>query len=250
VIFGLLGFMALFGAPPPWVEGAERARLVEDAAGAYVRVVYPKGAFGNGETGVQWKAYLPRSYERLRVSYAVYFEPGFDFVRGGKLPGLVGGFVAGSRDSVVSGGRKPNGYDGWSARLMWRKGGRVVQYLYHPDQPGSYGEDLRWQRAAQDLSFTPGRWHRVTTEITLNTPGRHDGILRSWLDGGLALAKNDLRFRETPSIGIDALYVSTFFGGDDAAWSTTKDEAARFRDFTVTVPVIPDLLAPWTDPSK
>ena len=37
----------------------------------------------------------------------------FDFVRAGKIPGLAGG-------RTNTGGRKPDGTDGWSARMMWR----------------------------------------------------------------------------------------------------------------------------------
>ena len=50
-----------------------------------------------------------------------------DFVKGGKLPGLFGG-------EGNTGGGIPTGMDGFSARMMWRGSGRVVQYVYYPDQ--------------------------------------------------------------------------------------------------------------------
>ena len=67
-------------------------------------------------------------YDDLYCSYYVRFAPGFDYVKGGELPGLAGG-------AANTGGNKPTGRDGWSARMMWRTGGEVVQYVYHVDQP-------------------------------------------------------------------------------------------------------------------
>jgi len=81
--------------------------------------------------------------------------------------------------------------------------------------------------------FVPGKWHEVRTEITLNTPGKKDGVVRSWLDGTPALERRNLRFRNSPDIGIDALYFSTFFGGNDLSWATSKDEYVDFDRFVV-----------------
>ena len=140
------------------------------------------------------------------MSYRVRFEDGFDFVKGGKLPGLIGG-------TGNTGGNRPNGSDGWSGRMMWRRGGDAVQYVYHPDQPGIYGEDFRWERR-----FEPGRWHTVEHRFVMNDPRKHDGILQAWFDGQEALYVDDLRFRDVDSFAIDQFYTSTFFGGGDSTW--------------------------------
>lgn len=221
--------------PAPWIEGRDRATIVLDAERGrpVLQVAYPRGKYGNKFGGVQWKTYLDRAYEHLVLTYRVKFGDGFNFVKGGKLPGLIGGHFAGKPDSVVSGGSKPNGHDGWSARLMWRRRGEAVLYLYHPDQPGRYGEDLKWMVKGRPARFVPGRWHEVRTEIVLNKPGQGDGIVRAWLDGEPALERRDIRFRDTNKIGIDALYFSTFFGGDDATWSATRDEAIYFDGFNI-----------------
>lgn len=61
-----------------------------------LRVSYPSGGVGPGETGTQWPTSLEEfegleaQYDSLYLRYYVKFEEGFDFVKGGKLPGLMG----------------------------------------------------------------------------------------------------------------------------------------------------------------
>ena len=57
-------------------------------------------------------------------------------------------------------GEAPSGTDGWSGRMRWRSGGDAVQYLYHPDQPTIYGEDLFWNIGGQK-AWVPGQWVQV-----------------------------------------------------------------------------------------
>ena len=37
------------------------------------------------------------------------------------------------------------------------------------DQPGTYGEDMPWERL-----FVPGEWHQVEHRIAMDTPGEHE----------------------------------------------------------------------------
>jgi hypothetical protein len=198
----------------------------EAREGRSIRVLYPQGGVGPGEGGAQWMMKLGARYDELYCRYDLRFEPGFGFVKGGKLPGLVGG-------QANTGGEKPTGSDGWSARMMWRIGGEVVQYVYHVDQPTVYGEDLRWSLGGQRY-FRPGAWHRVEHRIVMNRPGVRDGIVQGWFDGVLALDRRDVRFRNVDTFSIDAFYFSTFFGGDDPAWAPSKDERVDFDNFAVS----------------
>jgi hypothetical protein len=73
-------------------------------------------------------------------SYSVFFSDGFDFVRGGKLPGLYGG-VSLDEAKSCSGGRQGERDDCFSARLMWRADGAGEIYNYLPTsghQSGGY----------------------------------------------------------------------------------------------------------------
>lgn len=219
------------------VEGLERVRVVPHQAapsGRALAVRYPKGAVGPRLGGAQWRVRLPEAHSELFLAYSLCFEAGFDFVKGGKLPGLVGG-------RANTGGHPPTGYDGFSARMMWRSGGRAVQYVYHPDQASIWGDDLDY-RTTEAIRFLPGVWHRIQHRITLNTPGEpglKDGLVQAWFDGQLCLDRSGVRFRHQESISIDQLYFSTFFGGNEADWAPTRDEAIYFDDFCVSTARIP-----------
>ena len=171
---------------------------------------------------IHGKIDLRGSFEELYFSYRVRFEDGFEFVRGGKLPGLFGG-----RGNV--GGNRPDGIDGWSGRMMWLGEGRATQYIYHPDQSGMYGEFFFWGHR-----FEPGKWHAVEHHFSMNTPGMNDGVLQTWFDGADALLVEGLRFRDIDTFAIDGFWLATFFGGGDDTWNATKDEYVYFDDFVIS----------------
>lgn len=202
------------------VADGKASIIIDPIQGKTLRIKYPTGLSNTGKS--QWKLNLGKNYDELYVSYRLKFNDDFDFVKGGKLPGLAGG-------TANAGGVKPNGYDGWSARMMWRDAGRLVQYVYHPDQPKDTGEDLDWGFYA-----TPGNWYQVETRVKMNTPKLHDGIIESWVNGVKVLTRTNLRFRDISDLGIDIFYFSTFFGGSDPSWAPLKDEYAYFDDFIIS----------------
>ena len=57
----------------------------------------------------------------VTLDYSVFFPADFDWVKGGKLPGLYGGHkgCSGGNDAKTC----------WSTRLMWREGGKGEVYL-------------------------------------------------------------------------------------------------------------------------
>ncbi|MDD5071556.1 MAG: hypothetical protein PHQ42_02350 [Patescibacteria group bacterium] len=218
-------------------EGAPEGRttIVQDedkSRGKVLRVLYPGGTFGPKESGAQWLLKLGAQYEELYCSYWVKFPYGFEFVKGGKLPGLVGG-------EANTGGKKPNGEDGWSARVMWQKDGAVRQYVYHVGQADSlYGDGRPWQEEGENCFFIPGQWHHLETYIKMNSPGQSNGIIACWFDGRLAMYEDDFRFRDIATLGIDAFFFSSFFGGGDESWAAAKREYIYFDDFVISrVPV-------------
>jgi hypothetical protein len=216
-----------------WDQGLEagRVEIVEgDVAwrGRSLRVLYPEGTYGPSDGGAQWRVRFSESFEELHCSYRLRFGAEFDPVKGGKLPGMFGG-------EANTGGDVPDGTDGWTARMMWRRELRAVQYVYHPDQPGTYGEDFAWD-VERERRFTPGTWHLVEHRIVMNTTGEHDGRIQGWFDGELALDQGGMRFRDVDTFAIDGLYFSTFFGGGDDSWAATQDEYVYFDDFVCTAP--------------
>jgi hypothetical protein len=222
---------------PRWSQGITegRVKIVKGnklLSGNVLRIYYPEGKTGPWKGGAQWKVKLKKNYDELYCAYSVKFQNTFDFVLGGKLPGFVGG-----RD--YSGGHRPDGKNGWSARMMWRRTGSIVQYVYHPYQRGKWGDDFPWKpNFLTSYSFEPGRWYTVEHHIKMNTPGKSDGVIEGWLDGQLALRETHILFRDIPSLGIDAFYFSTFFGGQGRRWAPTKDEYIYFDNFIIsTTPI-------------
>ncbi len=196
---------------PLWNAGISEGRvsIIENGdafRGKTMQILYPKGKLGL-ESGVLWKLNFEESYEELYCSYLIKFSQNFDFVRGGKLPGLAGG-------KANAGGERPNGNDGWSARIMWREEGRLVQYVYHPDQEEIYGDNFYWTSSA----LIPNIWYRVETRVVMNTPGQRNGVIQSWLNGQKMLDIQDIRFRDTYNLSINLLRFDTYFGGNTSDW--------------------------------
>jgi hypothetical protein len=209
--------------------GLDRARLVpapDAPGGAALRVSYPAGSAsrsaGGPDGGMQAYLELPGgSAEALDLTYQVRFPPGFDFAKGGKLPGLYGGSVTGGREI-------PDGTDGFSTRYMWRAGGAGEVYAYLPTSQ-EHGTSL----GRGCWSFVPGQWTSIRQRVLLNSPGAADGRVLVWQDGTPVLDVGDLRFRTTGALRIDGLFFSTFFGGSDRSWASPVDQYADFAGFRI-----------------
>jgi hypothetical protein len=212
--------------------GSSNAPVIGDARfGRVLRVLYPAGSSsssyaGEGHPlgGLEFKVHLPEGGRSIFLSYWLRFAPGFDWVKGGKLPGVCGG-------SCPSGGADVTGRGGWSMRLMWRAGGSGEEYAYIlPAQ--RYGTDL----GLGAWTFASGEWHRVAQQLVLNAAGAADGESRVWFDVDPArdptFEAKDLTYRrdDTPA---DTLFFSTFFGGHDAGWATPVNTFVEFARFVV-----------------
>jgi hypothetical protein len=210
--------------------GLDISELAEDPdapAGTRLRTFYPEGSASRGmddtpEGGMQAYMELPDSVDVLDLTYRVRFPEGFDFVKGGKLPGLYGG-------SVTSGQNIPNGTNGFSTRYMWRAGGEGEVYAYLPTSE-EHGTSL----GRGCWTFAPGAWTTIQQRVQLNTPDAADGRVTVWQDDRLVLDRGGLEFRSTDALRIDGVFFSTFFGGDDESWASPSDQHADFAAFSVT----------------
>jgi Polysaccharide lyase 14 len=88
-----------------------------------LQVQYPAGSFqDNNVGGAQFYAMWNASgspFQSMLVTYEVAFDADFDWVKGGKLPGLRGG----PDPNNCSGGNQANGTNCFSSRIMWRTDG-------------------------------------------------------------------------------------------------------------------------------
>lgn len=215
------------------IDGEHNVEVVADSRfGHALRVHYPAGSSsssyardGHPTGGLEFKAALPGAgHESVYLSYWLKFEDGFQWMRGGKLPGLCGG-------SCPSGGKLVTGSGGWSMRYMWRPGGSGEQYAYILPAR-EYGTEL----GSGSWRFTAGMWHHIAEELILNKGGSPDGVSRVWFDADPAkrptFEATRLTFRsdETP---VSSVFFSTFFGGHDASWATPVDTFVDFADFVV-----------------
>ncbi|QOR39612.1 hypothetical protein HNO52_14620 [Billgrantia diversa] len=187
-----------------------------------LRVHYPAGTSSPGEEprgGAGFYSDPPslRGAERACLSYKIRFPSDFDFVKGGKLPGLYGG-------DAPSGGEEVDGNNGFSMRLMWREGGKGELYPYVVGFEGDSVGRGAW-------SFPVGQWVTVEQELILNDPGHENGVARLWIDGRPVLEQQNVTYRTTPELTIDGLMFSTFFGGTGGEWRTPRDQYVDFADF-------------------
>lgn len=164
----------------------------------------------------------------LYLRYYVMFPPGFDFGRGGKLPGLYGGPI-GSESGGHHGG-------GFSTRYMWRDHGVsgsvsgcsrsspcAEVYMYSPESTHGYGQDLggQWQWQGD------GRWHMVEQRVNRST-----GDITVWYDGSQVLNEPGV-LGGASGVPFSGIFFSTFFGGHDTSWGPSQSEYADFAGFAV-----------------
>lgn len=83
-----------------------------------LQVTYPQGSFSQQTGGVQfYNLWNDTTFNSMLLSYEVAFDSNFDWVKGGKLPGLRGGLTS----TGCSGGNAADGIDCFSSRIMWRR---------------------------------------------------------------------------------------------------------------------------------
>lgn len=216
-----------------WQSGVEEGNVsrVDREGTRYLRVDYQPGEIGPEKNGCGWR-YPVGKRDTAELIYTVRFSPDFDWVKGGKLPGLCGG------PENVSGGRPADGTNGFSARLMWRADGRGEAYLYHPDQPDRYGDRVAFP---DDFRFPADTPVRVRMRVTMNDPGKKNGGLSVWIRMGddpanaerEVVNRTDLAWRSVPTFGVDSLYFETFHGGSNKSWAPKKASWAEFGEISL-----------------
>jgi len=201
-----------------------------------LQVTYPAGGISPTD-GLQlyslWNTTAPLN--SMLLSYEVAFDSGFDWVKGGKLPGIRGG----PNPLGCSGGNQPNGTDCFSTRMMWRTNGQAEVYAYIPTPNGlcnnngilcndDYGVSI--QRGS--FSWVSGQWNRVTMLVQMNNPPNiANGNLQLYFNDVKAISQTNLQFRSSNIVSAGGLYISTFFGGSDLSWAPPATTHSYFRNF-------------------
>lgn len=182
------------------------------------RVDYEQGEIGPDRGGIGWRFPITKA-DLVTLRYIVRFSPNFDWIKGGKLPGLSGG------PESVTGGRPSDGKNGFSCRLMWRKDGRGEAYVYHKNQKGKYGDSFAFPT---DFRFPTNDDISVRMLVAMNTHGQRNGKLRVWVSAAgssqerLVVERDDMEWRSVPEIQIDSVLFESFHGGGDRTWAPVQ----------------------------
>ncbi len=212
-----------------------------------LKVEYPAEKVRSIRSGAswKWKTFYPR--QNLYLSYWVLFPDSFVFRHGGKLHGLLGG-------KGNTGGKKPDGKDGWSARIHWGIDDRIKLYIYHKDQDRDFGDTFYFTHPAvpidirkpetekrnqkNEIHIETGIWHHIQLRVKVNALGYRNGLVQAWYDGKRVADVRGLEFRDASCDPEDLLsnaaYFSTFFGGRSEEYKPVKDETVFFDDFIIS----------------
>ncbi|BGP34661.1 hypothetical protein JCM10296v2_006483 [Rhodotorula toruloides] len=207
---------------------------------AVLRLAYPDGS----RDGAQFSFAAFQKNARVQTAllkYEVAFDSSFDFVKGGKLPGLYGSSP--TAKGLCTGGNHLS--DCWSARLMWRAGGAGEVYAYIPTYDGfcaqadvlcdaDYGTSL----SRGSFKLARGGWTTIHQLISLSTPPLANGLLALYSNSSLSLLHTGIAYRTNPNVSITNVLFSSFFGGSDASWDT-KGGNAYFRRVELYASTLP-----------
>ncbi|QDV40601.1 Arylsulfatase [Stieleria neptunia] len=173
--------------------------------------------YDRGSERVVVRLPLGKAVEQATLSYDVCFEEGFQWVRSGKLHGL-------GPARPITGGR-PRKPDGWSARMLFKSRGRCATYLYEQSVEKTFGVGKTSKRPV----FTPGKWHHVSMQVSVNTPGKEDGFVRFSVDGEPAVESRSIEFRGANEANtlIELFLFSTFHGGSSPSFAP-KDQSGNY----------------------
>ncbi|KZT18836.1 polysaccharide lyase family 14 protein [Neolentinus lepideus HHB14362 ss-1] len=213
---------------------------------------YPKGSYVPSESpqgGFSFYASGPKSVDlttakETTFGYRVWFPSGFDFVKGGKLPGLYGGNSASGSISCSGGARDDACF---SARFMWRTDGAGELYTYLPPSYSAnnnvcnvapystcnptYGASVG--RGA--FTFATGAWTTISQRVRLNDAGAENGELEVFANGKSVISVGGLVLRNSSSGRIRGMMMQTFFGGSTSDWATPRDQDVYFADLSVAI---------------
>jgi hypothetical protein len=202
--------------------------------GSYIETCYPAGSSSPSSEhpgGAQAKLNIAAGpAPKYTLTYQLRFPVGFQFVKGGKMPGLCGGQCWTGPD---------NGPGGWSTRYMWRANG-VAEVLLSDATTTGDGTDLfrtsgKFRTTGNWKWQADGLWHTIAQTVVMNTPGQADGSITVFYDGKQVAQQTGVTFRATGDTdAIDSMMFTTFFGGHDSSWAPSSNQVIDWRDFAVS----------------
>ncbi|KAI9254302.1 hypothetical protein BY458DRAFT_442750 [Sporodiniella umbellata] len=218
-----------------------------NSSSTVLKANYPAGSYapvgakvGGVKGGAEFYSFPfgQTQYNTALLSYEVAFASNFDWVKGGKLPGIFGG----DPKAGCSGGEKATGNNCFSVRMMWRDSGAGEAYAYIPTSNSlcktsgvTCNSDYGTSFSRGVIRFSTAKWTRIEMYIKLNSGSNANGILMVWQDGSLMVNRQDVQFRANQDLGISSWMFSTFFGGGSSIYATPVDTSTYYRNFEFSV---------------
>jgi hypothetical protein len=158
----------------------EKARVIKPVGGPAPYALDVKvGGPIDADTGAHF-FWMPNGVAKAQsacLSYQVFVPVDFDYSRGGKLPGLFGGFARGGASANQS---------GFATRFAWDDQGAMSVEANFSDLGGS-PQSPPPSVYSSNMLLPRGQWVQIDQEVALNAPNAQNGILRLWVDGRLKL---------------------------------------------------------------
>jgi len=215
-----------------YIDTNEHISVVEKDGKTVMKHSYPAGHWGvgtewnnpDGGTGVNIFSVMNATsgWDELYLSYNVFFEDGFDWGLGGKLPGFC---------SIPS----PHGLDGpepdegTMAIMMWQPDGKLKFYCYfHEDFDYQYGRG-----PVIPSVLETGKWFNITVRLVNSSPWDKDGLMEIFVNGVLDMTWNHIQTREKSEIMLNTIAFNTFQGGGDKSYAPDVDGTALFDGIEV-----------------
>jgi len=204
------------------VTDSDKENKFQSLIGHSLRVEIKKNTSKGMQAGFEFSKAGLKEPEEIYFRYYLRLGDSWSPIDGGKLPG-----ISGTYNKAGWGGRKPNGYNGWSARGLFRKKLEnnplantypIGNYIYHT-QVKRYGDNDVWSDNALGY-LQKNKWYCIEQYLRLNSIGKSNGIIKGWVDGQLAYHNKRLEFRKTRELKIEKIWMNVYHGGTTR---TTQD---------------------------
>lgn len=219
-----------------YTYGKENIQKIDDYS---IKVLYPKNSFKDSGG---FKFYSqPKSFPKISTcfSYNIIFENNFNFVLGGKLPGLWIGEMG------ANGGNNKD--DSASVRIMWRANGSSEVYLYLPldtAQTGEFYKELKfnneygyslWKNDFGIFNISQINTIKICIKVNSFTDGKRnfDGVIKININN-IEKEYNKIVWTTNENHKISGLLMNSFFGGSNSTWATPNDAYITFSNFEVS----------------
>ncbi|KLU03267.1 hypothetical protein RISK_004579 [Rhodopirellula islandica] len=216
-----------------WANYHGRAEIIDHHGDHQLRLKFPKGKFGHQHTGGN-AAVSIGTHDEICQRVTIRFEPGFSFVKTGKIVGLGSG-------AHWSGGNVPREGQGYTSRFIWDREQEAAMYLYHMDQRSKYGDVVKL-----GFKFQTGVDYTLTQRVKTNTGSDPNGILQVWASENgepprLVVDRSDLRFGTKGRGKTESMFVAPFHGGGDSSFAAAETSYLTLDDFIISTVKFSDL---------